>query len=107
MEKKKDILHLTEDLFIGRGAHKAVYRHPHNTDLCIKLIYSEPDVDLERELYYRKIRDQRGQVTVLLPKYYGPVVTNQGTGYIFERVCDYDGMNSITLKEYLANPPPR
>lgn len=106
MEKKKDILNLTEDLFIGKGAHKAVYKHPHNADLCVKLIYSEPDVDLERELRYRKIRDRRGQATILLPKYHGPVVTSQGTGYIFERVCDYDGMNSITLKDYLSNPPP-
>lgn len=106
MEKKKDRLDLTEDLFIGKGAHKAVYRHPHNTDLCVKLIYSEPDVDLERELHYRKVRDIRNQASALLPRYYGTVATNQGTGYIFERVCDYDGMNSITLKDYLSNPPP-
>lgn len=105
MGKENEILKLTEDLFIGRGAHKAVYRHPYNTDLCVKLIYSEPDVDLERELHYRKIRNKRGQASVLLPEYCGTVVTDQGTGYIFERVCDYDGTNSITLKDYLVTPP--
>ena len=106
MNEAKQVLQLTEQLLIGRGAHKEVYYHPSNKKLCVKLLYVEPDVDLERELYYRKIRDKRKQESVLLPKYYGTVATNKGTGYLFELVCDYNGKSSITLKDYLTIPPP-
>lgn len=106
MSEKTQVLKLTENLFVGKGMHKEVYYHPYDKGLCVKLLYSEADVDWERELHYRNVRAKRKQKSILLPEYFGAVTTNKGTGHIFELVCDYDGEASITLKEYLAVPPP-
>lgn len=50
---------------------------------------------------YRKSRERRNLDSTLLARYLGSVETNMGTGYIYERVCDFDGSNSLPLDEYI------
>lgn len=93
-------LFLTDDLFLGKGEHKAVYVHPNDPTLCVKILFKKPDPDLKRELKYRRSLGSRAEKMLLFTKYFGEVETNKGTGYVFERIVNFDGTNCITLKDY-------
>ncbi len=105
MNSNTETITLTEDLFLGKGAHKKCYQHPTDKNLCVKILFQTPDVDLEKELKYRKVLKQRNIKTTLLPEYLGIVKTNLGEGHIFERCCDYDGKTSLTIKQFIASKP--
>lgn len=95
---------LTDDLFLGKGNHKEVYIHPADKNLCVKILYVEPDEDFEREMRYRRALGKRADSMTLLTKYFGEVDTNKGRGYIFENVIDFDGSQSRTLLDWLTAP---
>lgn len=98
------MLKLDEKDIIGKGCHKKTYLHPHDKTKCIKVIYnSEGNIDIQRELRYRKYRESKGLTSTILPKYYGEVETNKGHGYIFDYIGDYDGKVSLTLEDYINN----
>ena len=65
-----DKLILTDELFLGKGNHKEVYIHPADKNLCVKILFAEPDEDFDREMRY----------------HHGTVDTNRGRGYVFENV---------------------
>lgn len=92
---------LSEDAVIGMGGHKKVYVDPRDDRRCIKILFDANDVDWQRELRYREVREKRGMVSHMLPEYYGQVATNLGTGYVFERIVDYDGKNSRDLRQIM------
>lgn len=92
---------LTDNLYLGTGMHKTVYAHPTDPHLCIKILHTTPDPDLERELRYRKTLGSRADSMTLLTKYFGEVDTSEGKGYLFERVIDFDGKSSKTLLNLL------
>lgn len=98
-----DVIILTDSLFLGKGQHKAVYMHPANPKLCIKVPFQLPDTDIEKELKYRSALQGRPPKQ-LLTNYYGQVQTNKGTGFLFDNVCDYDGNNSSSFEQFLKNP---
>lgn len=91
------IIELSEAAFIGAGRHKKTFIDPTDSGRCIKIVYTNPDIDMERELKYRAIREKRNLKSSMLPMYYGTVRTNMGIGYVFERVIDYDGKTSKAL----------
>ncbi len=94
--------HLTP---LGTGRHRQCYAHPDNAQRCIKIIYnyeSGGDKEIKRELSYyahlsRRLTDWSG-----LPRYYGTVETDLGTGYVYDIITDFDGSPSKTLTEYAA-----
>ena len=88
---------LTDDLFLGDGNHKIVYAHPTDKNLCVKLLRTPDDPDFAKEMRYRKALGERADSMTLLTKFFGPVETSKGTGYLFERVLDYDGKVPQTL----------
>ena len=92
---------LTDDLFLGKGNHKIVYAHPTDKNLCVKLLRTPDDPDLKKEMRYRKALGDRADSMTLLTKYFGEVETSRGTGYLFERVIDYDGKSSPTMLSVL------
>lgn len=98
------ILRLTDDLFLGKGAHKSTYAHPTEPGLCVKILHTVPDYDWDKELRYRRTLGERAGRMVLITRYYGTVETNKGTGYLFERVVNFDGTPckslSLQLKEF-------
>ena len=93
------MINLTDDLYLGAGMHKTVYAHPTDKTLCIKILHTTPDEDLERELRYRKALGSRANSMTLLTKYFGEIDTSHGKGYLFERVLDYDDKPSKTMLE--------
>ena len=98
-----ETVELNEKLFIGAGGHKKVYIDPRYNNRCIKILLEKNCEDWEREKKYRNIREARKQNSILLPKYYGEVSTNLGTGYVFERIVDYTGENSKDIGEFLRS----
>ena len=96
---------LNEELLLGQGCHKKVYLHPQTANKCVKVIYNELGMkDITRELNYRKYRDDNNMPTTVIPQYFGEITTNLGKGYVFERICDYDGKTSLSLRDYVLNP---
>lgn len=97
----------TNDSLIGKGRHRLCFAHPYDKERCVKIVHSQAtggSKGLERELkYYRYLstylRDWRG-----IPRYYGTISTNLGTGYVYDRIVDYDGQTSHSLAEYLTSP---
>ena len=99
--KQKEKVYLAEELLIGKGRNKDVYIHPENPAQCIK-INARDTKDHRAEMNYRKSRELRNlPPSALMVSYFGAVETNLGTGYVFERIMDYDGINSKTLEELI------
>ena len=94
-----DKIILTDDLYLGEGKHKIVFAHPTEKNLCVKILHNAPDPDFEREMRYRKSLGKHADSMRLLTKFYGEVETSKGTGYIFERVVDFDGKASKELSQ--------
>ena len=94
---------LTDDLFLGDGNHKIVYAHPTDKNLCVKLLRTPDDPDWAKEMRYRKALGSRADSMTLLTKFYGAVETSKGTGYIFERVLDFDGKTCQTMLNVFAD----
>ena len=99
--KQKETVYLTEELLIGKGGRKDVYIHPKNPAQCIKINARDAD-DHRVEMNYRRSRERRNlPPSGLMVSYFGAVETNLGTGYVFERIADYDGMHSKTIEELI------
>ena len=77
----------------------AVYINPMNPLQCIKVQTGEIR-DYYLEMEYRRSRKRRGlPQSSVMAKHYGNVETNFGTGYVFERVTDYDGTTSMLIHD--------
>lgn len=87
---------------VGIGHHRMCYIDPEDISKCIKVIYNpskHATQEVRRELAYYKrlqksLKDWSG-----IPKYYGEVETNLGTGYVYDRTIDFDGKPSQTMQE--------
>ena len=85
---------------LGKGFHRTCYPHPQYPNRCIKVVHNYGkggSKEIVREIdYYEYLRtyltDWSG-----LPCYYGTVETDCGTGYIYDRIIDFDGSTSKTL----------
>lgn len=92
---------LSDELFIGMGARQKTFVHPLDASKCVKIAYSGNIRDVEKELRYRRICAEQLKNSLLLTKYFGTVETNLGTGYVYERVRDFDGNTSKDLGVFL------
>ena len=92
---------LTDDLYLGVGNHKTVYAHPTDKALCVKILHTPDDPDFKKESRYRKALGSRADSMTLLTKFFGTAETSKGTGYLFERVLDYDGKTCQTMLNVL------
>lgn len=98
------IIQLNDNLLYGKGSHKKCFLHPDDKNLCIKLAYNKGgQKDLLREINYINVLARRHKDYNILPKYYGTVETNLGTGYVFEIIRDYDGNKSKTLENFITS----
>ena len=94
-------LQLTDNLLLGKGHHKVVYTYPNRPMWCVKVVYDHSSFDVWRELRYRRARELMGWPSTMLTRYNGLVETNLGTGWVYERIVDYDGQPSQSLKDYI------
>ena len=93
---------LDENLFVGNGRHKRCYVLQQDSTKCVKIPYStDGKKDLDREIAYLKILKNKEKDYSVLPKYFGSVSTNLGTGHIYEFIANYDNTPSKTLEDYL------
>ncbi|EMH4163479.1 PhoP regulatory network protein YrbL [Pluralibacter gergoviae] len=100
------MIYLSDTTPLGTGRHRKCYQHPTDAARCIKVVYNSEsggDKEIKRELGYyrhlsRRLQDWRG-----LPRYYGTVKTDCGTGYVYDAILDFDGKPSITLTEFAEN----
>ncbi|UYU32351.1 PhoP regulatory network protein YrbL [Siccibacter colletis] len=97
------MIRLSELTPLGTGRHRKCYPHPDDAQRCIKIIYNSGhggDKETRRELNYyaqlsRRLKDWSG-----IPRYYGTIETDLGTGYVYDVITDFDGKPSITLTEF-------
>lgn len=100
----KEIIQLDDSLLYGQGSHKKCFLHPHNKNLCIKIAYNEGgQKDLNREINYIDVLKRRHKDYSILPKYFGKVNTNLGTGYVFEIIRDYNNGRTQTLEDFITD----
>ena len=100
----KEIIQLDDSLLYGQGSHKKCFLHPHNKNLCIKIAYNEGgQKDLIREINYIDVLKRRHKDSSILPKYFGKVNTNLGTGYVFEIIRDYNNGRTQTLEDFITD----
>lgn len=92
---------LSDDLFIGMGARQKTFVHPLDPSRCVKIAYNGNVRDVEKELRYRRICAEHLKDSLLITKYFGTIPTNLGTGYVYERVRDYNGKTSKDLGVFL------
>lgn len=96
---------LTDDLFLGKGGHRACYRHPVEADKCVKIVLNPDGIrTVNFELDFLRTLHKRGYAPKLIPRYYGRIPTNKGTGYVYDLVQNFDGTSADTLDDYLKNP---
>lgn len=97
------MIRLSEQTPLGTGRHRKCYAHPGDAQRCIKIVYRADDSgekETNRELKYyarlsRYLKDWSG-----IPRYYGTVETDCGTGYVYDVIADFDGKPSVTLTEF-------
>lgn len=72
--------------------------------ICIKIAYNEGgQKDLIREINYIDVLKRRHKDYSILPKYFGKVNTNLGTGYVFEIIRDYNNGRTQTLEDFITD----
>jgi len=125
------MLQLDDSQIIGSGVDRIVYGHPENADLCIKIPRCNFNNDFEikgtrDKLYYllrgfRKEYFDYNYTDVLyaqmlqkkekdnlifkhLPFCEGFVETNHGKGVLWQRIRNFDGTDSITLRDCYFTP---
>lgn len=101
IKEKLEYVELTAEYLVGHGGHKYCYLDPRDFSRCIKVMKNMSDDDYKKEKYYRKVLRVMGCDASILPKYYGPVDTNLGKGFVFEFIRDYNGAPSKNLLEYI------
>lgn len=100
-----DAVNITDDLFLGKGGHRACYRHPVDKTKCIKIILNSDGArTVNFELDFLRTLHKRGFYPKLIPRYYGMIETSKGTGYVYDLVQNEDGTPALTLDDFLKNP---
>ena len=90
--------------YMDKVLTKKCFLHPHNKNLCIKIAYNEGgQKDLIREINYIDVLKRRHKDYSILPKYFGKVNTNLGTGYVFEIIRDYNNGRTQTLEDFITD----
>ena len=100
----KDVVVIDKAKLLGKGGSKVVYVDPRDAGRCIKIIFNHEKItkDLKMEIAYRRTRKiRRLPSSKLMVEYYGTVETDMGTGFVFERVADYDGETSRTFEDII------
>ena len=98
----RNLLQLSNDLFVSEGPDRKCFRHPDDTRLCIKVLHPERRSGrFRREVRYFKQLQQRKVDFLHIASFHGLVQTSIGKGVIFDLIRDDDERVSRTLAYYL------
>ena len=94
---KQSILQLSGEP-IGSGQERVCYLHPDDDSKVVKVQKGEIDTQTRRELALYDSLQRRGiDDFEHIPRFYGRVQTNLGSGFVVDRIADYDGGESRSL----------
>jgi hypothetical protein len=83
---------------IGAGQERVCYQHPEDESKVVKIQKGEDDKQTRRELALYASLERRGMNDFEhIPRFYGMVRTNLGSGFVVDRIADYDGAVSRSL----------
>ncbi|MCT7621500.1 YrbL family protein [Aliarcobacter butzleri] len=102
---KKLKLELKEDLLLARGSERSVYLYPGDEYKVVKVLYNQKNNNNQNEMeykYYKYLKDKKVSFEHIT-NCYGWVDTNLGKGLIFDRVLDYDCLESKQLTYFIKN----
>ncbi len=93
----KEIINLTNELFIASGGERNVYQHPLDSSKVIKILYKKDGIyayggsrnKIEHK-YFRFLEKSKIPFTHI-SRCYNYLDTNLGKGLVYDKVCDYDG----------------
>lgn len=85
---------------IGKGRDRAVYEHPDNPKLCIKVAIKKEKQSKRERTYIEHLKQKKTDLTGI-SLYRGSVVTTLGTGHLFDLVREENGSVGKTLKEMI------
>lgn len=98
------MIELSKRDFLSSGSGRDIYLHPQDTSKIIKItkkgVSKRRDQNELEYLYYSHLQKLNTPQTHIATCY-GFIQTNLGKGLVFERILNYDGSSSITLKEIL------
>ncbi len=98
-------LHLTKEMYLGKGRERAAYTHPNDDTKVVKVVYKPTENLNQNELEYEYLQflEKKNIPFDHLTHCYGTVDTNFGIGYVFERIRDYNGNTSTSFKNMVLN----
>ena len=83
---------------IGAGQERLCYLHPDDDLKVVKVQKGESNKQTRRELALYASLARRGMTNFEhIPRFHGCVQTNLGSGFVVDRVVDYDGGESRSL----------
>lgn len=105
----KKIISLDESNFIAKGQTRSCYCYPMEEEKVIKIFNGHAkfgdcrsrDSNIIESKYLAYVQSRHGEIKHI-PRYFETVNTNLGTGYVFERIIDYDKSTSKSLHYYLT-----
>ena len=98
-----DKVSLSAQLFVAEGTDRKCFRHPDNSNLCIKVLHPERRAGrFWREIRYYSSLRRRDADFLHLARFHGLVDTNLGKGAVFDLVLDDDARVSKSLDHYLS-----
>ena len=101
------VLTLTDSALLSSGSNRQCYYHPHDANLCVKVLHKESPVKTQtREIKYFNLLKRRNITSPMIAELVEVVPTNRGTGVVFELVRDVDGQVAKTVGHYLKRDDP-
>ncbi len=97
------MIHLKHTPVLGQGSERRCYQHPEDDSKVIKVAYKGGKNRSQNKIesvYYQHLLSCHADLS-MLAGYFGQTMTDLGPGLIFERVCNYDGSDAISLLEAL------
>jgi hypothetical protein len=91
---------LDEKDFLAKGGERSCYIHPEDNKKLVKVIHAKENLNQQNDVeeIYMNYLDKRSVDLSHIAKYYGKVSTNLGDGLIYERVLNYDGSETKSLR---------
>ncbi|SHF80566.1 PhoP regulatory network protein YrbL [Modicisalibacter ilicicola DSM 19980] len=99
------MLHLRDELLIGRGTERYCYRHPEDPTRCVKVSHNFKNNKQQNQKDYEYFTrlERRGIDWSHLPRCHGWVETDQGKGLVFDLLQDESGKPLERLDTLLSN----